>query len=161
MHRRSILVLALAGLAPLLAAKAAMAGPYEGGRSTLAGFASTQTCATFLGSNLYSCNINPEGGAPFHDCYQFSPGSSGEQEDMSSPLGLGPLLCDCSATGSTTNPKFDASKTAFMCDSTTNGGAALVGKVAASGKKIVKGALLLDGGISYVFSCVLDPSCTP
>jgi hypothetical protein len=161
MHRRSILVLALAGLAPLLAATAAMAGPYEGGRSTLAGFASTQTCATFLGSNLYSCNVIGEGPGAFHDCYQFSPGSTGEQEDMSSPLGLGPVACDCSATGSTTNPKFDASKTAFICDGTSNGGVAVVGKVAASGKKIVKGAIQLGTGSSYVFSCVLDPSCTP
>jgi hypothetical protein len=81
---------------------------------------------------------------------------------MSSPLGLGPLACDCSATGSTTNPKFDASTTAFMCEQgTSGGGAALVGKVASSGKKIVKGALLLPAGSSYVFSCVLDPTCTP
>jgi hypothetical protein len=145
----------------MLAAKAAIAGPYEGARSSLASSASTKTCATLLGSNLYSCNINPEGGAPFHDCYQFSPGSSGEQEDMSSPLGLGPLACDCSATGSVTNPKFDASTSAFMCEGASFGNAALVGKVASAGKKIVKGALLLDGGNSYVFSCVADPTCTP
>jgi hypothetical protein len=150
----------------MLAAKAAIAGPYEGGRSSLAPLASIKTCATLLGSNLYSCNIIGVLSNAFHDCFQFSLGSGGgEQEDMPSISGFGALACDCSATGSTTNPKFDASTTAFMCEGSAfafgNTTAALVGKVASSGNKIVKGALLIAGAYNFVFSCVVDPTCTP
>jgi len=162
MFRRSILVFALAALAPVLMAGVVFADRWSSDGSPTTS-APGSTCATFLANNLYSCTVVAEGGGPFHDCFQATTPGVGGQVDLASTDGGPDFSCDCNPTGSVTTPKFDASRTAFTCDGTFLGfeNAAMVGKVAAGGKKIVKGSIQFQGGQSYTVNCVVDPTCVP
>jgi hypothetical protein len=167
MLRRSLVTLA-AVITPTLVAGAAVA-QYSDGASPQAAASATAACGTRLASNLYSCEVTQElspGLATFHDCYQATTATAGEQVDLTSVSAGGPgFFCDCNPTGSGTGLKFDTSTTGFTCSGTMPAGgttpAALIGKVTAGGKRIVKGNIQVKGGLSFVLSCVVDPTCTP
>ncbi len=118
-------------------------------------------CQDLLENNLYRCRVNGEGGGLFEDCFQFtSPGVVGSKFDLTIAGLEGTFECECKATGSVSNPKFNAS-TAFLCGG-ADFGDAFEGKVSGNSKKITKGQVFLndDPDTAFVFECVLDPTCT-
>lgn len=118
-------------------------------------------CQDLLANNLYRCRVNGESTGLFEDCFQFtSPGVVGSKFDLTIAGLEGTLECGCKATGSVLNPKFNAS-TAFLCGNAEFGDA-FEGKVSGNGKKISKGQVFLndDPDESFVFECVLDPTCS-
>jgi hypothetical protein len=67
------------------------------------------------------------------------------------------LGCSCKTTGNFKSPTFDASKE-WLCVS-PDSGLMWAGKVAGKGK-ISKVIAINQGGGSFIFNCVVDPSCT-
>lgn len=117
-------------------------------------------CQDLLANNSYRCQVNDEIHGQFETCFQFvSPGVAGTKFDLVDDETGDTLECECKATGSVKNPKFNASK-AFLCGHAGSGDA-VEGKVSGNGKNIAKGQFFFndDPDESWVFECVLDPAC--
>ena len=65
------------------------------------------TCEMVLDNNAYRCQVKPEGGGAFEDCFRFtSPGVQSIHFDLNVD-GLGiPLGCNCKAKGNINDPQF-------------------------------------------------------
>jgi hypothetical protein len=126
--------------------------------------AAPKRCGDFVPTgSVYSCNVTPIVGAPFHDCFTVtsssSPGFTFTMPLIGSELAV---VCACDATG-TTNPVLFGSRSSFTCDTRDAPGDAfgLSGKLVGGGKRIVGGNMIAAGTFVWAFSCNLDPECTP
>jgi len=130
---------------------------------TSAAVAAAKRCGDFVPTgSIYSCNLTPLIGAPFHECFTVTSGG-GAGFEFTAPLDEGLTVnCACNATGST-NPKLVASLSAFTCDARdfANIPLGFSGKLAAGGKKIVGGNIIVASVFVWAFSCNLDPGCVP
>lgn len=126
--------------------------------------AAPKPCGDYVATgSVYSCNLTPLVGTPFHDCLTIA-SSGGPGFDFTLPLFDGSTVaCGCDATGSA-KPIPLSSHSSFTCDTadvTSGTPIAFSGKLAAGGKKIVAGNIIYGGSFVWAFSCNLDPGCTP
>ena len=124
--------------------------------------ATIKSCGDYVPTgSVYSCNLTPLSGAPFHQCLTVTVGGGGGLQFSMPLLGDIAFTCACDATG-TKHPILLASRSTFLCDATDSSGPfALSGKLASGGRKIVNGNVIAGGIFAWAFSCNLDPECTP
>jgi hypothetical protein len=113
-------------------------------------------CQDLLDANVYSCDVQTSFGGQFHDCFRFS----------SSPFALtvdglfGQVeFCGCGARRSSRNPDFGASKD-FECVTPAVGaflGIAFGERISHRG--ILEGEATSEFGDTFVYQCVVDPTC--
>jgi hypothetical protein len=128
----------------LLAATAALAGPYTAGSGR---------CPGLLGNNIYRCAVKAEDGSQFTDCLRFAtPGTtaSSKFEFVSDKL-ASTIGCTCKPAG----PSFGGSA-AFTC--TGIQGVAFEARILKDGS-IAKGTVANVNGGAFVFSCQADAAC--
>ena len=130
----------------------------------LQGASLAQSCENMLGNNLYLCDIKTDFATEFTDCFQFtSPGVVSLDFDLYI-YGLGETLaCDCKASGKFKAPVF-SSTPFFHCVNENIGdinslNVSFEGKAADGGDVIKKGQAVNEYGDSFVFICILDPTC--
>jgi hypothetical protein len=124
------------------------------------GVAGASTCKDYLDNNVYSCHAKSDAGDDFTDCFRFtSPGVASPDFDLAVDTFGGPLACDCQATGSVKTPKFSASKV-FECVSPSSIGLGIVFSGKVSSTKIKKGQAVNEFGRSFLYECVVSPTCS-
>jgi hypothetical protein len=102
----------------------------------------------------YRCTIVGSEGTNTSECMEFGVFGTSVHFDLADSFLKETLGCTCTDSGTVTKPKFDSSSNAVECAGT---GSLFVGK--ASGKKLT-GQSALSSGTSYIYNCVIDPSCT-
>jgi hypothetical protein len=117
-------------------------------------------CEELLGDNNYRCQAQADWTSSFETCLNFHSTMSikSSKFDLSVPS-LGNLGCSCKAKGSSTAPVWDDSKE-WVCTGDAEGGFVFGGSVAGKGK-LKKVYAVKNNGNSFVFNCVVDPSCSP
>ena len=142
---KSFVVFAVLGLACI-----AFAGP---------GLVHASGCEELLGDNVYRCEVKSSTGSLNDDCLRFNSTLPSESSkfDLSIDLLGDTLGCSCKTTGNFKNPVFDNSKE-WVC-TTPDTGFMWGGKVAGKGK-ITKVYAIDSRGASFIFNCVIDPTCT-
>ena len=116
-------------------------------------------CEELLGDNNYRCQGQADSTSPFETCLNFHSTMSikSSKFDLSVPS-LGNLGCSCKAKGSSTTPVWDNSKE-WVCTGDAEGGYVFGGSVAGKGK-LKKVYAVKNNGNSFVFNCVVDPTCS-
>ena len=125
--------------------------------------ATPKQCGDYVPSgSVYSCNLTPNGAAPFHDCLTVTVGGGAGLVFTMPIFGGLAFTCACDATG-TKNPILFGSRSTFLCDAkdSESDPFALSGKLVSGGRKIVSGNMIAAGVLAWAFSCNLDPECTP
>lgn len=141
--------MARVGLMVATLSAVALAGPYGEGSGS-------GRCPTLLGSNVYKCSVQQEGGGTLTDCFRFGSGQVSTKFEFASDQLGATVGCACKPGGSAAAPDFNASAE-FTCASTV--GVVFAGRVNGDGS-IGSGSVTNAQGGTYAFSCVRDDACT-
>lgn len=113
-------------------------------------------CPGGIENGVYRCDVTPEAGDPFQDCFRVGDDADTLKFGLRSDLLGDTIACTCNAKGKPAKPKFGVGPT-FGCVGLD--GLHVTGRAARKGSRIVKGQVTnADGGV-YVFLCQRDDAC--